>query len=271
MDAFPDFKRYADQLAEVARWAARKGWAPATSTNYSVRLPDQAAPAICAITASGVDKEHLVLDDVVAIDRTGRPVNRHHLKPSAETLLHLMLYHRRNIGAVLHTHSVAGTLLSRQAEPVGYLTFSGWELLKGLDGIDRHDSEVRLPIFPDSQDIAGLAAHIEPRLPSAGPCRSACSSSTPPREISPTCFLICSTRAWEQRVKPLPITGSLAAWVSGPRAFSSYRMLRWNWRRQPRQACGPFTWCDPELIRELVARSVRRSMIFPRQDQLRAP
>lgn len=170
MDAFPDFKRYADQLAEVARWAARKGWAPATSTNYSVRLPDQAAPAICAITASGVDKEHLAPDDVVAIDRDGRPVNRHHLTPSAETLLHLMLYHRRNIGAVLHTHSVAGTLLSRQAEPVGYLTFSGWELLKGLDGIDRHDSEVRLPIFPNSQDIAGLAAHIEPRLPSAGPC-----------------------------------------------------------------------------------------------------
>jgi hypothetical protein len=94
------------------------------------------------------------------------------------------------------------------------------------------------------------------------------SSSTPPMEISPTCFLTFSTRAWEQRVKPLPITGSLAAWVSGPRAFSSYRMLRSNWRRQPWQACGPFTWCDPELGRALVTRSVRRSMIFPRQDQL---
>jgi len=170
VDTFRDFKRYADQLAETARWAASKGWAPATSTNYSVRLPNEAAPAICAITASGVDKEHLDPDDVVAIDSDGRPMNGHPLKPSAETFLHLMLYRRENMGAVLHTHSVAGALLSRSAEAVGHLTLSGWELLKGLDGIDRHDCEVRLPIFPNSQDIAGLAALIEPCLPRSEPC-----------------------------------------------------------------------------------------------------
>lgn len=167
MDSLPDFKRCADQLAEVARWAARKGWAPATSTNYSVRLPDEALPAICAITASGADKDRLDPDDVLAVDCDGGPLNGHPRKPSAETLLHLMLYRRANIGAVLHTHSIAGALLSRQAESTGHLTFSGWELLKGLEGIDRHDCAIRLPIFPNSQDIAGLVAHIEPRLSSA--------------------------------------------------------------------------------------------------------
>jgi methylthioribulose-1-phosphate dehydratase len=170
MDTFPDFKQYTDQVADAARWAARKGWAPATSTNYSVRLPAEAAPAICAITASGIDKDHLDSDSVIAIDGEGHPMNGSRFRPSAETPLHLMLYRRATVGAVLHTHSIAGALLSRSAEARGYLTFSGWELLKGLEGIDRHDCEVRLPVFPNSQDMAWLAAHIESRLPETTPC-----------------------------------------------------------------------------------------------------
>ena len=170
MDTFRDFKRYADQVAETARWAARKGWAPATSTNYSVRLPHDAAPAICAITTSGIDKEQLDADSVLAVDGEGHPMNGSQLRPSAETLLHLMLYRRNNVGAVLHTHSMAAALLSRSAEAAGYLSFSGWELLKGLEGIDRHDTEVRLQIFQNSQDMTGLVTHIEPRLPLTEPC-----------------------------------------------------------------------------------------------------
>ena len=170
MDIFPDFKRYADQVADTARWAARKGWAPATSTNYSVRLPAAAAPAICAITVSGTDKDCLDSDSVIAVDGEGRPINGGRLRPSAETLLHLMLYRRANVGAVLHTHSIAGALMSRTAEATGYLTFSGWELLKGLEGIERHDCEVRLPVFQNSQDMAWLSAHIEARLPSTKQC-----------------------------------------------------------------------------------------------------
>ncbi|MDH4096838.1 MAG: methylthioribulose 1-phosphate dehydratase [Nitrospira sp.] len=164
MNTFRDFKRYAEQVADTARWAARMGWAPATSTNYSVRLPDEAAPAICAITMSGIEKERLYADSVLAVDGDGLPMNGNLLRPSAETLLHLMLYRRKNVGAVLHTHSMAAAMLSRSAEVTGHLSFSGWELLKGLDGIDRHDCDVRLPIFPNSQDMAQLAAHIEPRL-----------------------------------------------------------------------------------------------------------
>jgi methylthioribulose-1-phosphate dehydratase len=165
-----DFKPYADQVADTARWAAGKGWAPATSTNYSVRFPADAAPAICAITASGIDKDHLGSDSVIAIDGEGRPMNGSRLRPSAETPLHLMLYRRANVGAVLHTHSIAGALLSRSAEAAGYLTFSGWELLKGLEGIERHDCDIRLPVFPNSQDMAWLSAHIEPRLSETKPC-----------------------------------------------------------------------------------------------------
>lgn len=164
MDTVPDFKVYADQLADIARWAYRKGWAPGTSTNYSVRLPDRAAPAFCAITSSGADKETFDADQVLAVDRQGLPLNGSRLKPSAETLLHLMLYQSMEAGAVLHTHSLAAALLSRLASEQGHVTLSGWELLKGLDGIDRHDCSVRLPVFPNSQDIRFLAASIAPHL-----------------------------------------------------------------------------------------------------------
>ena len=170
MDAFPDFKVYADHLADIARWAYRKGWAPGTSTNYSVRLPEHAAPAFCAITSSGVDKETIDPDQILAVDRRGMPVNGCALTPSAETLLHLMLYHAMGAGAVLHTHSLAAALLSRSSEQCGSLKLSGWELLKGLDGVTTHECEVALPIFPNSQDIPALASHIEARLPHVQPC-----------------------------------------------------------------------------------------------------
>jgi len=170
MDTFPDFKVYADQLADLARWAYRKGWAPGTSTNYSVRLPDAATPAVCAITSSGVDKEIIEPSDVLAVDRDGRPVNLHGRKPSAETLLHLMLYETVEAGAVLHTHSLPAALLSRLAVDQGQLTLGGWELLKGLNGVATHACEVVLPIFPNSQDMRALAAQIEPRLRDAPEC-----------------------------------------------------------------------------------------------------
>jgi methylthioribulose-1-phosphate dehydratase len=172
METFPDFKVYAEQLADLARWAYRKGWAPGTSTNYSVRLPDAAVPAVCAITSSGVDKEIIEPPDILAVDRDGRPVNLHGRKPSSETLLHLMLYETVEAGAVLHTHSLPAALLSRLAAERGQLTLtlSGWELLKGLNGVATHACDVQLPIFPNSQDMRALAAQIEPRLRDAAAC-----------------------------------------------------------------------------------------------------
>lgn len=133
------------------------GLAQTTANQTSFHLADWPAAVHLVYTIYGV-----------IVSQTGMGESR--FRPSAETPLHLMLYRRAHVGAVLHTHSIAGALLSRSAEATGFLTFSGWELLKGLEGIDRHDCEVRLPVFPNSQDITELAAHIEPRLPRTGPC-----------------------------------------------------------------------------------------------------
>ncbi len=170
MTHYPDFNTVAEQLVQTARWSSGMGWAPATSTNYSVRLPNDAAPAYCAITSSGVDKGTIEVTHVLAIDQHGRPIDADGLKPSAETPLHLLLYRTMGAGAVLHTHSLPAALLSQLARDEGQVLLSGWELLKGLSGIDTHEVEISLPVFPNSQDMQALSARVEQSLSTERPC-----------------------------------------------------------------------------------------------------
>ena len=164
MIRYPDFKMLAEQLVQTARWASRMGWAPATSTNYSVRLPDDVAPAYCAITSSGVDKSMIEVEHILALDQHGSPIDADGLTPSAETPLHLLLYRTMGAGAVLHTHSLPAALLSQLACNEGRVRLSGWELLKGLRGIDTHEAEISLPVFPNSQDMQALSTRVERSL-----------------------------------------------------------------------------------------------------------
>jgi methylthioribulose-1-phosphate dehydratase len=167
---YPDFKIIAEQLVQTAQWASRMGWAPATSSNYSVRLPDNAAPAYCAITSSGVDKGTIEIEHILAVDQYGKPIDAEGLEPSAETLLHLLLYRTMGAGAVLHTHSLSAALLSQLARNEGQVLLSGWELLKGLNGIDTHDVEISLPVFPNSQDMQALSTRVEQALSNQRSC-----------------------------------------------------------------------------------------------------
>jgi methylthioribulose-1-phosphate dehydratase len=146
------------------------GWAPATSTNYSVRLPDNAAPAYCAITSSGVDKGSIEVEHILAIDRQGKPIDAEGAQPSAETPLHVLLYRAMRAGAVLHTHSLSAALLSQLARDEGQVRLTGWELLKGLRGIDTHEAEISLPVFPNSQDMQALSSHVEQSLSKERAC-----------------------------------------------------------------------------------------------------
>jgi methylthioribulose-1-phosphate dehydratase len=160
----------AEQLVQTAQWASRMGWAPATSSNYSVRLPNDAAPAYCAITSSGIDKGAIEAEHIIAIDQHGMPLDSDGLKPSAEAPLHLLLYRMMGAGAVFHTHSLSAALLSQLARDEGQLVLSGWELLKGLRGIDTHDVAISLPIFPNSQDMQALSTRVEQALSKKRSC-----------------------------------------------------------------------------------------------------
>lgn len=139
-----------------------RGWSYATSSNYSVRLNRD--PLRLLITASGRDKGRLGPGDFVIVDDAGRAVDASMPKPSAETLLHVVAARLPEVGAVLHTHSVWGTILSNHFAGEGAVLLEGYEMLKGLEGIGTHETRLRLEVFPNTQDIAGLARRVELRL-----------------------------------------------------------------------------------------------------------
>lgn len=149
----------AQEIIDAGRFLYGRGWSPATSSNYSTRL----SPTEALLTVSGKHKGQLSLNDVLATDLSGNSLEPGK-KPSAETLLHTQLYSwRADIGAVLHTHSVNATVLSRLT-PQAFIEFEDYELQKAFSGVSTHESRVRVPVFDNDQDIARLAAKVQPWL-----------------------------------------------------------------------------------------------------------
>ena len=153
------------EIIEAGRFLYGRGWSPATSSNYSARL--SATEAL--LTVSGKHKGQLGIDDVLSTDLSGNSLEPGK-KPSAETLLHTQLYSwRPEIGAVLHTHSVNATVLSRLT-PGDSIEFEDYELQKAFSGVSTHESKVRVPIFDNDQDITRLAAKVQPWLDAHPDC-----------------------------------------------------------------------------------------------------
>ena len=153
------------EIIEAGRFLYGRGWSPATSSNYSARL--SATEAL--LTVSGKHKGQLGIDDVLATDLSGNSLEPGK-KPSAETLLHTQLYSwRPEIGAVLHTHSVNATVLSRLT-PGDSIEFEDYELQKAFSGVSTHESTVLVPIFDNDQDIERLAAKVQPWLEAHPDC-----------------------------------------------------------------------------------------------------
>ena len=155
----------AQEIIDAGRFLYGRGWSPATSSNYSTRL----SPTEALLTVSGKHKGQLSLNDVLATDLSGNSLEPGK-KPTAETLLHTQLYSwRADIGAVLHTHSVNATVLSRLT-PQAFIEFEDYELQKAFSGVSTHESRVRVPVFDNDQDIARLAAKVQPWLEAHPDC-----------------------------------------------------------------------------------------------------
>ena len=140
------FREAARNIAAISQRLYEHGWSPATSSNYSMRLNAD----YCAITVSGKDKGTLNEADVMVVDMQGVPASNG--KPSAET--------------GLHTHSLASTVLTMHWPERHELVLKGYELLKALDGITTHDSELVIPIFDNTQDIDALARDVDAAMAS---------------------------------------------------------------------------------------------------------
>ncbi|MGA2399700.1 MAG: methylthioribulose 1-phosphate dehydratase [Steroidobacteraceae bacterium] len=145
-----------DAVMAAGRYAASRGWVPATSGNFSVRVGDH-----IAITRSGRDKGALRPEDV-AVVALAAPDGE---ELSAEAPLHFARYLADPaVGAICHVHTLLSAVLGRRHLGARALRLNGWELQKALPGVTSHEQTVRLPIIENDQDSRALAAAAELEL-----------------------------------------------------------------------------------------------------------
>lgn len=147
------------QLADVKDELAARDWFMGTSGNLSIRTSSE--PVQFLVTASGKDKRKRTDEDFLLVDAAGQPVFETHLKPSAETLLHVDIYNETNAGCSLHVHTVANNVISHLYAKKGGITFKNQELIKAF-GLWEQDDELHIPIIPNHAHIPSLANAMKP-------------------------------------------------------------------------------------------------------------
>ena len=154
-------RELAPRLAATARALHARGWALATSGNFSAVV--RRDPLVLAISRSGADKGSVSAEDFIEVDGNGLPLEAER-RPSDETVVHLAVALERGAGAVLHTHSVWNTLLSDAVGDAGGLALSGYEMLKALSGVASHEHVEWVPILENTQDYRLMARDVKEAL-----------------------------------------------------------------------------------------------------------
>ena len=146
-----------NDLVKTIHFLHQKGFAPATSSNYSVR---EAGSTSFYVSESGIDKGEFAEAHLIYVDENGANLQDDR-RTSAETDLHTTLYKLYpKANCILHTHSVLGTILSTINKAEGGILFKNYELLKAFEGITTHECEIFIPIFENTQDIPSLSAKL---------------------------------------------------------------------------------------------------------------
>jgi methylthioribulose-1-phosphate dehydratase len=161
------FNETAGLLADIGHAFYQRGWVLGTSGNFSSVLGQE--PLRLAITESGVDKGLITPANIVEVDEKGSVLSGAG-RASAETLLHIAVVRCRGAGAVLHTHSVWSNILSEAGASQGWIEIQGYEMLKGLAGIQTHNARELLPIIENSQDMTALSGVIARNLDDFAGC-----------------------------------------------------------------------------------------------------
>ncbi|GAB6065474.1 methylthioribulose 1-phosphate dehydratase [Aquifex pyrophilus] len=148
------FSEAVEEIIEAGRELHQRGWVPATSGNISVKINEE----YIAITSSGKHKGNLKPEDILLVDRNGKPIGEG--KPSAETLLHVAVYKLfPEVNAVVHTHSPNATVISMVFKDI--VELEDYELLKAFPDIHTHEAKIRIPVFPNDQNIERLSRKVE--------------------------------------------------------------------------------------------------------------
>lgn len=151
-------------VCELLRRFHALGWVSGTGGGISIKDGERVLMA-----PSGVHKELVAKEDLFVLDAEGTVIDRPAdpaLKLSACAPLFLHAFHKRNAGAVIHSHSssaLAATLISGATFRVTHL-----EMIKGIAGHGYHDV-LEIPILEntahecDLADALGAAIDAYPR------------------------------------------------------------------------------------------------------------
>ncbi len=152
------------KLAQLVRIMNLQGHNPATSGNYSLR--SKTSPDIALVSESGIDKSQFTEDNFLPVfyETRKRHPDYSHRKSSDETDIHLTIYQVTNANCVLHSHMLDALLFADIFTGKDYATIKNLELLKGFKGVLTHETEINVPCFENTQDIAELAEKIKPSI-----------------------------------------------------------------------------------------------------------
>ena len=137
-------------VVQAAQQLLRLGLVAATSGNVSMRLEGDEKEGLIAVTPAGTDYETMTPEDIVVVDYDVDVIEGDTV-PSSESLTHVAVYKaRRDISAVIHTHSIYASVLAVAGVPLPPILD---ELIAYLGG----PVEVAEYGFPSTEDLGEKA------------------------------------------------------------------------------------------------------------------
>lgn len=109
-------------VCDIAKRAQRDGLCKHKSGNFSARDPET---GYVVITPTSIDRDLLTPEDMVVLDSEARVLeNLTGLRPTSESLMHLMIYKQRSgAAAVAHTHSAYATTFALLNKPIPAIVY----------------------------------------------------------------------------------------------------------------------------------------------------
>ncbi|WP_059052620.1 class II aldolase/adducin family protein [Paenibacillus senegalimassiliensis] len=147
------------------------GQLPAASGSLSARVgdykPDEFYFAITAQQDVREEAQPPSLGHFLFADSTGSPYHSTRLLPSDDIPLHAKLYRMSGCKAIIHAHTVFGSVMSNYYGDDGYVHAQGFELIKQL-GIWEEAAEIRIPVLSNNSSLPAiqqLPQVVDTRIP----------------------------------------------------------------------------------------------------------
>jgi len=160
---------FVEEVCQDAKNFYQRGWLLGTAGNFSIRghKINGSNEHTYWVTASGLDKAHLSVEDFIHLAGGLRYVHpKETRKPSDESLVHEAIYqHIPQANVVYHVHPPYGTWVSRQqAGQASVLKLPAIEMIKGV-GFSTHDVDANVVILANTQSMQDLCTALAPLWP----------------------------------------------------------------------------------------------------------